>query len=88
LDPSVFGTCFERVMDETQRAQLGAHSAGFSDIATLVEPTVADGPHGSPRDGTARDIPAPAKILTLCRATVAIEARPVRVQPDGAGAGA
>jgi hypothetical protein len=40
MDPSIFGTLFERVMDPDQRAEFGAHYTGFSDIATLVEPVV------------------------------------------------
>jgi hypothetical protein len=40
MDPSIFGTLFERVMDPDQRAELGAHYTSFSDIATLVEPVV------------------------------------------------
>ena len=40
MDPSIFGTLFERVMDPAQRSQLGAHYTGFRDISTLVEPVV------------------------------------------------
>ena len=40
MDPSIFGTLFERVMDPAQRSQLGAHYTGYRDIATLVEPVV------------------------------------------------
>jgi hypothetical protein len=40
MDPSIFGTLFERVMDPNQRSQLGAHYTSFTDIATLVEPVV------------------------------------------------
>jgi hypothetical protein len=40
MDPSIFGTLFERVMDPDQRSQLGAHYTGYDDIATLVEPVV------------------------------------------------
>ena len=40
MDPSIFGTLFERVMDPAQRSQLGAHYTSFTDIATLVEPVV------------------------------------------------
>ncbi len=40
MDPSIFGTLFERVMDPAQRSQLGAHYTGFRDIATLVEPVI------------------------------------------------
>src|SRR5262249_32720846 len=40
MDPSIFGTLFERVMDPAQRSRLGAHYTGYRDIATLVEPVV------------------------------------------------
>ena len=40
MDPTIFGTLFERVMDPDQRSQLGAHYTSFADIATLVEPVV------------------------------------------------
>src|SRR5271157_959700 len=40
MDPSIFGTLFERVMDPAQRSQLGAHYTGYRDIATLVEPVI------------------------------------------------
>ena len=40
MDPSIFGTLFERVMDPSQRSQLGAHYTGYRDIATLVESVV------------------------------------------------
>ena len=40
MDPSIFGTLCERVMDPAQRSQLGAHYTGYRDIATLVEPVV------------------------------------------------
>lgn len=40
MDPSIFGTLFERVMDPAQRSELGAHYTGFTDIKTLVEPVV------------------------------------------------
>ena len=41
MDPSIFGTLFERVMDPAQRSQLGAHYTGYRDIATLVEPVIS-----------------------------------------------
>lgn len=40
MDVSIFGTLFERVMDESQRKQLGAHYTGFDDIKTLIDPVV------------------------------------------------
>ncbi len=40
MDPSIFGTLFERVMDPNQRSRLGAHYTGFADIETLIDPVV------------------------------------------------
>ncbi|MFL6290609.1 MAG: class I SAM-dependent DNA methyltransferase [Thermoanaerobaculia bacterium] len=40
VDPSVFGTLFERGLDPDSRSQLGAHYTSREDIETLVEPVV------------------------------------------------
>ena len=40
VDPSIFGTLFERGLDPAKRAQLGAHYTSREDIETLVEPVV------------------------------------------------
>ena len=40
IQPSIMGTLFERAMDESQRAQLGAHYTSEADIKTLVEPVL------------------------------------------------
>ncbi len=40
VDPSVFGTLFERGLDPAKRAQLGAHYTSREDIEALVEPVV------------------------------------------------
>lgn len=40
VDPSIFGTLFERGLDPTKRSQLGAHYTSREDIETLVEPVV------------------------------------------------
>ena len=40
VDPSIFGTLFERGMDPAKRSQLGAHYTSRHDIETLVEPVV------------------------------------------------
>ena len=41
IDPSIFGTLFERALDiEGKRAQLGAHYTSRADIETLVEPVL------------------------------------------------
>lgn len=40
IQPSIMGTLFERALDESQRAQLGAHYTSEADIKTLVEPVL------------------------------------------------
>lgn len=40
VDPSVFGTLFERGLDPSKRSQLGAHYTSRADIETLIEPVV------------------------------------------------
>src|SRR2546423_1073837 len=40
VDPSVFGTLFERGLDPNTRAQLGAKYTSREDIETLIEPVV------------------------------------------------
>ncbi len=40
VEPSVFGTLFERSLDSTKRAQLGAHYTSRADILLIVEPVL------------------------------------------------
>ena len=40
VDPSIFGTLFERGLDPAKRAQLGAHFTGKADIELLVDAVV------------------------------------------------
>jgi hypothetical protein len=40
VDPSIFGTLFERGLDPAKRSQLGAHFTGKADIELLVEAVV------------------------------------------------
>ena len=40
VDPSIFGTLFERGMDPAKRSQIGAHYTSRQDIEILVEPVV------------------------------------------------
>jgi type II restriction/modification system DNA methylase subunit YeeA len=40
VDPSIFGTLFERGMDPDKRSQLGAHYTSREDIETIVDPVV------------------------------------------------
>ena len=40
VEPSIFGTLFERSLDPNQRAQLGAHYTDPEDIKLVVEPVV------------------------------------------------
>ena len=40
IEPSIFGTLFERALDASKRAQTGAHYTGSDDIELVVEPVV------------------------------------------------
>ena len=40
IEPAIFGTLFERGLDPSQRAQLGAHYTSRDDIWKLVEPVI------------------------------------------------
>ena len=40
IDPSIFGTLFERALDPDKRSQLGAHYTSRADIETIVDPVV------------------------------------------------
>jgi len=40
LEPSVFGTLFERILDVTKRHQIGAHYTGKADIELIIKPVL------------------------------------------------
>lgn len=40
INPSIFGTLFERGLDPNKRSQLGAHYTSYDDIETIVEPVI------------------------------------------------
>lgn len=40
IDPSIFGTLFERIIDQSKRKQLGAHYTSREDIELIVEPVL------------------------------------------------
>ena len=40
IEPSIFGTLFEGVMDATKRSRLGAHYTSADDILLVIEPVV------------------------------------------------
>jgi hypothetical protein len=42
VEPAIFGTLFERSMDPSQRARLGAHYTSREDILAIVEPVLMD----------------------------------------------
>jgi type II restriction/modification system DNA methylase subunit YeeA len=42
VEPAIFGTLFERVLDPAKRAQLGAHYTGKADIVRIVEPVLIE----------------------------------------------
>ena len=42
IEPSIFGTLFERALDASKRSQLGAHYTGAADIDLVVEPVLME----------------------------------------------
>ncbi len=40
IEPSIFGTLFERSLDSSKRKQLGAHYTSYDDIMLIVEPVL------------------------------------------------
>ena len=42
IEPSIFGTLFERALDASKRSQLGAHYTDAADIELVVEPVVME----------------------------------------------
>ncbi len=40
VEPSIFGTLFERTLDPEKRTQIGAHYTSREDIVTLLEPVL------------------------------------------------
>ena len=40
VEPSTFGTLFERTLDPAKRSQIGAHYTSREDIETLLEPVM------------------------------------------------
>ncbi|HEY3232414.1 MAG TPA: DNA methyltransferase, partial [Roseiflexaceae bacterium] len=40
VEPAIFGTLFERSLDPSKRAQIGAHSTSRDDIMLIVEPVI------------------------------------------------
>jgi type II restriction/modification system DNA methylase subunit YeeA len=42
IDPSIFGTLFERAMDPGKREQFGAHYTSREDIETIVNPVIIE----------------------------------------------
>ena len=42
VEPSIFGTLFERIIDEEKRAQLGAQYTGEDDIMLIVKPVLME----------------------------------------------
>ncbi len=42
IEPSIFGTLFERALDASKRSQLGAHYTSAADIELVVEPVMME----------------------------------------------
>jgi len=55
VEPSIFGTLFERIIDQDKRKQLGKHYTSREDIETLIEPVIM-WPLRREWDGIAADV--------------------------------
>jgi type II restriction/modification system DNA methylase subunit YeeA len=42
VEPTIFGTLFERTLDPSKRAQIGAHYTSREDIETLIRPVILE----------------------------------------------
>src|SRR6202042_739854 len=40
VEPSIFGTLFERILDPKKRAQIGAHYTSKADILLVIDPVI------------------------------------------------
>jgi type II restriction/modification system DNA methylase subunit YeeA len=65
IEPSIFGTLFERSLDPAKRAQLGAHYTGLSDILLVVEPVLME-----PLRREWREVQSKAGALVVQRASL------------------
>ena len=57
IEPSIFGTLFERVIDESKRRQLGTHYTSREDIELIVEPVLMRPLHAQWEEVTAKAQP-------------------------------
>ncbi len=62
IEPSVFGTLFERTLDPAKRSQLGAHYTSREDILLIVEPVLM-----APLRRRWEEVQSQAQALTLQR---------------------
>jgi hypothetical protein len=74
IDPSIFGTLFERGLNPAKRSQLGAHYTDPATIMRLVEPVIL-------RPLTAEWQAAKAKIATLLAKSKSRATRRTRTLP-------
>lgn len=88
VDPSIFGTLFERVIDESKRAQLGAHYTSVDDIMLIVEPVLMQ-PLRQKWDDVRRQAQTlrVSKTLRVLLADFANEIAAVRVLDPACGSG-
>lgn len=42
IEPAIFGTLFERILDPDKRSQIGAHYTSKEDIMLIVEPVLME----------------------------------------------
>jgi type II restriction/modification system DNA methylase subunit YeeA len=102
VEPAIFGTLFERSLDPSKRAQLGAHYTSREDILLIVEPVLMGplrrqweavkaeaAPIRAKLDAatTPKDRIAHANALTALRETMLKRLREIRVLDPACGSG-
>ncbi len=86
IDPTIFGTLFERGLDPAARAPLGAHYTDTGTIAKLIEPLVSE-PLAAEWDKTRREILAKPKKAQASYQTFLLRLNQFRVLDPACGSG-
>ncbi|MPZ49318.1 MAG: class I SAM-dependent DNA methyltransferase [Dehalococcoidia bacterium] len=75
IEPSIFGTLFERILDPSRRRQIGAHYTSRTDIETIVRPVLIE-----PLEREWQPIQAEVAALNLFKTGPGVAERRARAQ--------
>jgi len=81
IDPSIFGTLFERGLDPDKRSQLGAHYTDAAKIELIIDPVIRR-PLSAEWESVKAEITALLAERTQVQATVAHDTTPGALQAD------